>query len=434
MFRLLLFIAIILLIEFYSFKGLLSITQSIGSPWRKISLWSFWIITTLCWGLLFYMMSRRNDFALSYRDYGLFNFVIGFFIIVVVSKILFGSFHLLNDLSNLVKYTIVSLRQKPEAAPHEAMTRLQFFNQTGLALSTIWIGAGIYGVTKGKFSYRVLSEKLHFTNLPSAFDGLRIVQISDLHIGSFNQQFDNVQEGFDLVNSLDADYIFFTGDLVNNFASEAEPWIERLQGLKARYGKFSILGNHDYGDYALAQFPEERAKSFNRLIEIHKEAGFTLLRDEHVTLEREGQTIELLGCENWGIGFHQHGDLSKAIAGTADDDFKILLSHDPTHWQTKVVGEAPPQRPDREPIEAENNNIALTLSGHTHGAQFGVELPWLGIKFSPVSLRYKRWGGLYEKHGKYLYINRGFGYLAFPGRIGMPPEITLLELHTAKSA
>ncbi len=405
-------------------------SQGIGAPWRKIILWSFWLITTACWGLLFYMMSHRNDFALDFKNYGLFNFAIGFFIILATTKIIFGTFHLLNDIARLIQYVIHSFRDKPMGESHAGMNRLQFFNQAGLAISAVWLGANLYGVTRGKFSYRVLSEKLSFPNLPKAFDGLRIVQISDLHIGSFNENFDSVQEGFDLINSLDADYLFFTGDLVNNFSAEAEPWIDRLRGLKARYGKFSILGNHDYGDYALSEYPEEKAKSFNRLLEIHKEAGFQLLRDENVTIERDGQSIKLVGCENWGVGFHQYGDLEKALVGTTEEDFKILLSHDPTHWQTKVIGENPPQRADRESIPATKQNIALTLSGHTHGAQFGVELPALGIKFSPVQLRYKRWGGLYEQDGKYLYINRGFGYLAFPGRVGMPPEVTLLELRS----
>lgn len=432
MFRFIVFILVILLIEFYSFKGLLAITGSIGSPWRRILLWSFWVLTAISWGLTFYIMSQRDSFALDYKGYGLFNFVVGLFIILITTKIIFGSFHLFNDIANVFKYLLHQFREKPVGESHQAINRIQFLNQAGLGLSALWLGANLYGVTRGKFSFRILKEKLWYSHLPEAFDGLRIVQISDMHIGSFNDAFDSVQKGFDMINSLEADYIFFTGDLVNNFAQEAEPWIERLNGLHARYGKYSILGNHDYGDYALGNFPEEKEKSFNRLLEIHAEAGFKLLRNENVTLEKDGQTIKLVGCENWGLGFHQYGDLDKALEGTTEEEFKILLSHDPTHWQTKVIGEKAPVRQDREPIPSTIRNIALTLSGHTHGAQFGVELPLFGIKFSPVQLRYKRWGGLFENEGKHLYINRGFGFLAFPGRVGMPPEITLIELGRGK--
>jgi hypothetical protein len=218
-----------------------------------------------------------------------------------------------------------------------------------------------------------------------------------------------------MVNELDADYLFFTGDLVNNFSDEAEPWIDRMRGLHAKSGKFSILGNHDYGDYALGDFPELKTKSFERLIEIHGEAGFRLLRNEHVVLERNGQSLYLLGVENWGgRGFAKYGDLNKTMEGIPQGAPKILLSHDPTHWERQVLGQV---------------DIGLTLSGHTHGAQMGVEIPQIGIKFSPSTwIGYKRWGGLYQEGNQFLYVNRGFGFLAFPARAGIPPEITLLEL------
>jgi uncharacterized protein len=414
-------------------------TQSLSLPWKRIVIWSYILISVVCWSLLFYMGSHRKDFALEYRSYGFFNFVVGFFLILLTTALIFGTFHLLNDAVRFVKFLFTINQDVAKAEPHEKMNRFQFFNQAGLALGAIWLGANLYGVTKGKFAYRLLSEKIKFPNLPEAFHGMKIVQISDLHLGSFNEQFDSVQEGFDLVNSVEPDYIFFTGDMVNNFSDEAEPWIESLKGLKAKYGKYSILGNHDYGDYALGEFPDLKAKSFNRLCEIHKEAGFTLLRNENVRLEKDGQQIVLAGSENWGLGFHQYGDMDKTFAGTTEEEFKILLSHDPTHWQEQVVGLTTEKNNNTEvddhrgptrnqPLARASRNVALTLSGHTHGAQFGVELPSLGIKFSPVQLRYKRWGGLYQEEGKYLYINRGFGFLAFPGRVGMPPEVTLIEL------
>jgi hypothetical protein len=418
MIRLLLALLFFSGIEFIAFKGLRMSLAGLDPFWRKFLLILFWSTTVIAYGSIVFMMlswTSRHEFPSS-RTYTIFNFAIGFFIVAVTTKLIFGSFHILNELSNGLKWSYLKITGGLQSETHERMTRIQFFNQLGLGVAAAWAGSMLYGVTKGKYSYRVLSERIVFPSLPEAFDGLRIVHISDMHLGSFNEAFDDVQPGFDLINSLDADYVFFTGDLVNNFAQEAEPWIERLAGIRARYGKFSILGNHDYGDYAMRDQPELKKKSQERLFEIHREAGFQLLRNENVLLEKDGQSIRLLGSENWGLGFHQEGDLGKTMAGVSPEEFKILLSHDPTHWSEQVKG---------------FTNISLTLSGHTHGAQMGIELPQFGIKLSPVSVRYKRWGGLYNEGQQYLYINRGFGFLAFPGRVGMAPEITLIELGKA---
>jgi predicted MPP superfamily phosphohydrolase len=415
MLRLILTLLLFSGIEIYAFKGLRMSVAGMDPVWRKVILIAFWSTTVIAYGTIVFMMlnwTARHEWQGS-RSYSLFNFAVGFFIIAVTTKLIFGTFHLFNDLANGVKWVGQKFFANPSAETHEKMTRIQFFNQLGLGVAAVWAGSMIYGVTRGKFGYRVLSERIVFPDLPEAFDGVRIVQISDLHLGSFNQAFDDVQPGFDLINSLNADFVFFTGDLVNNFAQEAEPWVERLAGIQAKSGKFSILGNHDYGDYAMGNQPELKRKSQERLFEIHKEAGFQLLRNENVLIEKDGQSIRILGSENWGLGFHQHGDLAKTMDGVGDEEFKILLSHDPTHWSEQVISQT---------------NIALTLSGHTHGAQMGVELPQFGIKLSPVSVRYKRWGGLYNEGSQYLYINRGFGFLAFPGRVGMAPEITLIEL------
>ena len=236
-----------------------------------------------------------------------------------------------------------------------------------------------------------------------------------MHLGSFlDNSFEEVKVAVRTVNELEPDYIFFTGDMVNNYAYETEPWIEILAELKAKKGKFSILGNHDYGDYVPWESEDEKQKNLESLYEAHRKMGFTLLRNESVDLERNGDRFSLIGVENWGQGFHQYGDLKEAMKQTPAEGFKVLLSHDPTHWEKKVMEEG-------------GANIDLTLSGHTHGMQLGVEIPSLGIKLSPARLRYKRWAGLYDSHGKYLYVNRGFGFLGFPGRVGIKPEITLLE-------
>lgn len=412
---LLLLIGLVLVTEVFGYRSVRLFTENWDSTWRRVATIVFYATTAMAYGLFFFIMANRENFTQT-KSYGLFNFTVGFFLIIFVAKLLLGTFVILDDIAHFVRWALSRVNREPSSDPHERINRVQFFNQVGLVAASAVAGAMVYGVTRGKFGFRTLSHQISFPDLPSSFDGVRIVQISDMHLGSFEEAFDDVQPGFDMINALEPDYIVFTGDMVNNFSDEAEPWIERLRGLNARYGKFSILGNHDYGDYALANFPEAKEKHFKRLVQIHEDAGFRLLRNESVMLERNGERIALLGTENWGLGFHQYGDLQKTMQGVDEQTFKIMLSHDPTFWEQQVLGKT---------------NVALTLSGHTHGAQFGVELPTLGIKFSPVSLRYKRWGGLYTEGGQHLHINRGFGFLAFPGRVGMPPEITLIELKKA---
>ena len=250
-------------------------------------------------------------------------------------------------------------------------------------------------------------------NLPKAFDGLRIVQISDLHLGSFSKKTEVVQHGIDLINAQQPDLILFTGDLVNNFAEEVEPWLEQFSGLKATMGMYSILGNHDYGEYSTWPSAAAKAGNLERLKAHHRTMGFRLLMDEHVPIEKDGEQFSLIGVQNWGTRFQQYGDLAKASAGTDPGKFRLLLSHDPTHWDAQV----------------RDTGIDLMLAGHTHGAQFGINIA--GHTYSPAQWIYEEWAGLYEKKGLQLYVNRGFGFIGFPGRIGMPPEITVLELECA---
>jgi len=270
----------------------------------------------------------------------------------------------------------------------------------------------IFGITRGRHFYRVRRETIYFPDLPKAFEGFTITQITDVHSGSFTDAA-GVQKGLDLVNEQDSDVILFTGDLVNNQASEMERWIPAFSGLKASMGKFSVLGNHDYGDYIQWETPEAKVANLNRLKEVHAEVGFRLLLDEAVTLKKDGQSITLLGVENWGKGgFHQYGDLDRATAGVPDDAFKVLMSHDPSHWEGVTLGH--------------QHHIHLTLSGHTHGMQFGIEL--FGFKWSPIKYVYKQWAGLYRQKDRFLYVNRGFGFLGLKGRIGMWPEVAVLTL------
>lgn len=269
----------------------------------------------------------------------------------------------------------------------------------------------IYGMIIGKYRYTVKAISLEFEDLPAAFDGFKIVQISDVHAGSFKNKA-AVQRGIRLINAQQADLFVFTGDLVNNKASEIQPWIADFAKIRAPYGQYSVLGNHDYGDYV--NWPSVEAKSTNleQLKEAHKQLGFDLLLDSHIALKKEQDQLILGGVENWGLGFGERGDLKKTFQAVPPSAFKILLSHDPSHWEAQVKSHVP--------------LIHLTLSGHTHGMQFGLEA--FGMKWSPVKYRYAHWAGLKKEYGRMLYINRGFGFLGFSGRIGIWPEITVLEL------
>jgi predicted MPP superfamily phosphohydrolase len=293
--------------------------------------------------------------------------------------------------------------------------RRQFVSQIALGLAAIPFVSFIYGIVQGKYNYKVLKYQLTFDDLPEAFDGYTITQISDIHSGSFTNK-EKIQYGVDLINEQKSDLMLFTGDIVNNKADEMDDWIDVFDKLEAKEGKYAILGNHDYGDYMDWKTPQDKIDNFQKVKEIHKKIGFDLLLDEHRYIEKDGQKIALVGVENWGKGFNQAGDLERASAGIQKEDFKILMSHDPSHWEEKVKND--------------DFNYHLTLSGHTHGLQMGIEIPgW--IRWSPSKFVYKQWAGLYEEFGRYVNVNRGFGYHAFPGRVGIWPEITVIELKKA---
>lgn len=285
-------------------------------------------------------------------------------------------------------------------------------SEVALALAGVIFLVILFGLTKGKHFYKVRKETIFFPDLPEAFDGFTITQLSDIHSGSFSDA-GGVQKGLDLVEAQKSDLLLFTGDLVNNMASEMDPWIGGFTKLQAPYGKFSVLGNHDYGDYIRWESKEAQAANLDRLKAVHGEMGFNLLLNEAVTINKQGQSISLIGVENWGKGgFHKYGDLKRATVDVPDHSFKVLMSHDPSHWDEVTIDH--------------HQHVHLTLAGHTHGMQFGIEL--FGFKWSPIKYVYKQWAGLYEQQGKYLYVNRGFGFLGLKGRIGMWPEIAVLTL------
>lgn len=290
--------------------------------------------------------------------------------------------------------------------------RLPWVSELAMIVAAIPFLGLLYGLTRGRHYYKVRKETLYFDDLPPAFDGFTITQLSDIHSGSFTNE-KGVRKGIEIVNEQKSDVILFTGDLVNNQASEMDPWIPLFSQLKAAYGKFSVLGNHDYGDYMRWESKEDKRANLVRLKKVHSEIGFRLLLDEAIKIEKNNENIVLIGVENWGKGgFHKYGDLKKATVKVPDESFKILMSHDPSHWEAVTLDH--------------HQHVHLTLSGHTHGAQFGIEL--FGWKWSPIKYIYKQWAGLYEEDGKYLYVNRGFGFLGLKGRVGMWPEITVITL------
>jgi predicted MPP superfamily phosphohydrolase len=298
-------------------------------------------------------------------------------------------------------------------------SRRKFVSQIALGIAAIPMLSLLYGMYRGKYNFRVLKYTLHFEDLPEAFDGYRLTQLSDIHSGSFDNK-GKIKYAIDLVNEQQSDCILFTGDLVNNKADEMLPWKDLFGQLKAKDGVYSVLGNHDYGDYIAWNSAEEKNKNLENLKEIQREMGFNLLLNESAYLKKNGQRLALIGVENWGKGgFKKAGDFKKASEGLDKNDFKILMSHDPSHWEEVVLND--------------DMHVHLTLSGHTHGMQFGIEIPgW--IKWSPVSWRYKYWAGIYKEKNQYINVNRGFGYLAYPGRVGIWPEITVIELKKGNSS
>lgn len=328
-----------------------------------------------------------------------------FVVIILFSEDIYRSLH----------WTVVRLFSSNSAS---IPSRRKFISLVALGIASLPFGALLYGMYKGKYNYKVLEYELEFDDLPDAFDGYQITHISDIHSGSFDD-YNKVSYGVDLINEQESDVIFFTGDLVNNETSEMNDWKDVFSKLSATDGVFSILGNHDYGDYKQWSSEQEKEQNFQNLISLQRDMGFDLLLNEHRYIQKGADKIAVVGVENWGRGFKQKGDLDKASLGTEKDQFKILLSHDPSHWESVVF--------------QHDHHYHLTLSGHTHGMQFGIEIPgW--IKWSPVKWRYKYWAGIYKEMGRYINVNRGFGFLAYPGRFGIYPEISVIRLKKSKTA
>jgi uncharacterized protein len=393
------FIAVFLFsVDWYVSQGVKTLAIGLGS-WGPSLINGYWIFFAslaigLMGGLIFGRAAGKpSPFA---------RLVFHTFIIFFVAQLVFLAVLFAEDIYRVGMALMNDL---------EMPGRTQVVSQLGVLLSAIPFVALIYGVAKGKHDYKVHRHTLYFEDLPDAFDGFTITQISDIHAGSF-RNVKAVTRGIDIIIAQHSDLFVFTGDLVNNKATEIEPWLSHFQRITAPYGKYAILGNHDYGDYVTWNDWKEKEENLAQLAMHHKTLGHKLLMNEHIVIRKDGEQIVLIGTENWGNGFSKKGDLQKALAGVPDKVFKVLLSHDPTHWDAQVKDHPVP--------------IHLTLSGHTHGMQFGIEIP--GLKWSPVKYRYPNWAGVTGFNNRFLNVNRGFGFLGFEGRVGIWPEITVIEL------
>jgi len=410
MFRLFLPLGLLFLVDLYFFQLVRTAGNDLVSKWRVLLFAGYWFITFLTIAIIV-LSSFRGTWPNHIRYY-LFSFML----VLFIPKLIGILFLLGEDIFRFWNGIIGFFRSSDDSFLDD---RRKFMSQAGLIAASIPFVTMLYGMARTAFNLQVKKKTVFYSDLPAAFDGLIIAQISDLHSGSFSSSA-FIAEAVDRILAFKPDLIFFTGDLVNNEAAEAEPHISEFKRLRARLGVHSILGNHDYGDYGPWPSQEAKAANFNRLKEIHRESGWNLLLNSNHVLEFDGEKLAIVGAENWGASRHfpKYGDLDKAVAGVEDIPFKILLSHDPSHWDAKIK-----EHPQK---------FQLTLSGHTHGAQFGIEIP--GFKWSPVQYIYKQWAGLYEDAGQNIYVNRGLGFIGYMGRIGISPEITILELKSSKNS
>lgn len=410
--RLLFPLLLILAIDWYFFQSLKTITSESSINTRS---WT----TKIYWGISILSILVAIVLLIAYQNQWInrtmFAYVMCVVFILFASKLTGSLFLVIDDIIRLFRW-IFSFLSNPsveENLNENTISRAKFLSYAGITLAALPFTSMIYGMVKTAFDFKVRKSFVQIPGLPNAFDGLRIIQISDIHSGSFlnGSAFKNAVE---LIMEQKPDIIFFTGDLVNDKTDEAHPFVDIWKNLSAPYGIFSIVGNHDYGDYIQWPSDEAKAENFENLKKLHKKMGWDLLLNENRIIEKEGEQLAILGVENWGatLRFPRKGDINKAKQGVEHIPNKLLLSHDPSHWDAEVV--------DKHP------DIKVTFSGHTHGFQFGIEIP--GFKWSPSQYVYDQWAGLYSKGAQHIYVNRGLGFLGYLGRVGIKPEITLMEL------
>ena len=401
-FRLIILFVIIAIVELYSFQVIKTVTKS------KLILIVYALISVAAIVFITYELMK---FDRSVGQTKTTLITLGLLLLVLLPKLVLTFVLLLEDVTRILIGTVTHFmgHNSDSFLPE----RRRFVSQVAIGLAAVPFLSLIYGMTIGKYNYKVIRQTLFFPDLPDAFDGFKITQISDIHSGSFDDE-NKIRYAIDLINEQESDLLLFTGDIVNAKADEMHPWIDIFKGIKKHeYGKYSVLGNHDYGAYLDWKSEKAKAENFVAIKDLHREIDFKLMLNENVKIKKGKDEIALIGVENWGKHFGEFGDIDKASENVTATDFKILMSHDPSHWEYIVK-----QHP---------KNIQLTLSGHTHGMQFGIEIPGY-FKWSLAKYIYKQWAGLYEEFGRYVYVNRGFGFHAYPGRVGIMPEITVFEL------
>ena len=406
-FRLLILFIVIAFIELYAFQAVKTFTKV---RWVLIS---YVVISLVVIGFISYQFTK---FDRSVGQTQMTMLTLGLLLLVLIPKLILTLILFFEDVYRIFSGAISKI--SGSATDSFLPERRRFVSQIALGIAAIPFSSLIYGMTFGKYNYKVIRQQIFFPNLPDAFDGFKITQISDVHSGSFDNP-EKINYAIDLINEQESDMVLFTGDIVNTHAKEMLPWIETFNRIKKHeFGKHSVLGNHDYGEYVDWKTPQEKGQNFHDIKALYGKIGFNLMLNEHTYIEKGNDKIALVGVENWGVKFKKAGDLHKASEGLTKEEFKILMSHDPSHWDAEV---------NKHP-----KDFHLMLSGHTHGLQFGIEIPGF-FKWSPAQYVYDQWAGLYEKAGKYIYVNRGFGFHAYPGRVGIMPEITVIELKKGKS-
>ncbi|MFY0654860.1 MAG: metallophosphoesterase [Cyclobacteriaceae bacterium] len=399
-----------LALDYYLFQAVKVVAESTIPNYKRIAYTVFWSLT----GFTFLAV-----FGFFIVDSAKYQFLKSIFVSVVainfVSKFVAVFFVFLDDILRFGQWAYQGIVHNgiSSSSEGEGIPRSEFLAKTALIAAAVPSAVFGFGIISGAYDYRVRRRSVVIPSLPKAFDGIRVAQLSDIHSGSFYNS-TAVKGGVNLLLNEKPDVVFFTGDLVNNESKEVKDYINVFEKVKAPLGVYSTLGNHDYGDYTRWSSPQAKQQNLQELIKSHKQMGWDILLDEHRYLEVNGEKIGVLGVQNWGAKFVKHGDLDKA-AMNVEADTKILLSHDPSHWDAQV-------RPN-------HSDIDLTLSGHTHGFQFGIEIG--DFRWSPSKYFYKQWADLYQEGEQYLYVNRGFGFLGYPGRVGILPEITILELKSA---
>ncbi len=401
-------VLVFILIEFYSYQVLRQFSKS------PVVLWSYILISL---AIVAYVVYGFLQFDRSVGQNHQSMIAMGLILLIYLPKLILTLVLLLEDAGRMfmgmANYFITETNRGEPFLP----SRRKFVSQVALGIASIPFISILHGITIGRYKFQVHKQTVFFDDLPEAFDGFTFTQISDIHCGSFDNK-EKISHAIDIINQQDSELVLFTGDLVNSIAEEMHPWLETFSEIRPHtYGKYSILGNHDYGEYVNWKTKEDKERNFQAIKELHPGMDFKLLLNENVWLERDGARIALVGVENWGVKFKKMGNLDQATTGVEAADFKILMSHDPSHWDAQILNHP--------------KNFQLTLAGHTHGSQFGIEIPGI-IKWSPIQYVYKQWAGLYQKMGRFLYVNRGFGYHAYPGRVGIWPEITVFELRKRK--